>query len=200
MPPRLVLFTRYPEPGRAKTRLIPAIGPEAAAAVHRRLTERTVATMRATGLPMELRITGAPVRLFHDWLGGGMAYIDQGDGDLGDRLTRAAAEPPVILLGADTPDLAASHLRSAADALAQTPAVIGPAEDGGYWLLALARPLPHLFTDMAWSTDAVLATTCRRLHDAGIEPVLLDRLGDCDRPADLARWPDLLTRRPDPAA
>lgn len=191
-PPRLVLFTRYPEPGHAKTRLIPALGPDGAARVHRRLTERSVDAMRASGLPVELRVTGADPANFAAWLGADLAFVPQGDGDLGERLTRASADAPVILLGADTPALSAAHLVAAAAALERSDATIGPAEDGGYWLLGLARPMPFLFVDMPWSTDAVFAMTCERLVTAGVEPVLLATLADCDRPEDLVRWPDLL--------
>lgn len=189
---RLVLFTRFPAPGRAKTRLIPALGADGAAALHRRLTERSLAAMRASRLPFELRITGGEASAFHAWLGADVACVEQGEGDLGARLTRASAETPVILLGADTPDLSAAHLVAAADALARTDAVIGPAEDGGYWLLGLARPMPFLFTDMAWSTDTVCSTTLARLAAVGIAPAILETLSDCDRPEDLARWPDLV--------
>ena len=191
--PRLVLFTRYPVPGRAKTRLIPALGPEGAAALHRRLAERTLATLRATGLPIELRVTGAPPEAFRRWFGtGDEAIVDQGDGDLGARLRRAAAEPPVILLGTDTPDLSASQLLHAAALLRDNRVALGPAADGGYWLLGLPTPTPHLFDDMPWSTDAVCAVTIRRLAEHGITPVLLEELHDLDRPDDLVRWPGLV--------
>ena len=70
MIPRVVLFTRYPEPGRAKTRLIPALGAAGAAALHRTLTERTVTAVSESGLPLEIRSTGAAVEAFTDWLGG----------------------------------------------------------------------------------------------------------------------------------
>ena len=189
--PRLVLFTRYPVPGRAKTRLIPALGPERAADLHRRLTERSVATLRQSGLPIEIRVTGARPADFHAWLGASLAIVDQGDGDLGERLTRAAADPPLILLGADTPDLTTRHLEAAAEALRGNEAVIGVAEDGGYWLLGIARPMPFLFADMPWSTDEVAAITLERLAARGIAPIVLDTLADLDRPEDLARWPDL---------
>ena len=69
--------------------------------------------------------------------------------------------------------------------------VIGPAEDGGYYLLGLGASLPWLFGDMPWGTDAVLAITLRRLAERGIVPVLLDTLADLDRPEDLLRWPEL---------
>ena len=82
-PPRLVLFTRFPEPGRAKTRLIPALGAAGAAALHRSLTESTLATLHATGLAVEVWVTGAPLGAFAGWLGAETLIRPQGDGDLG---------------------------------------------------------------------------------------------------------------------
>ena len=190
MTPRVVLFTRWPEAGRAKTRLIPILGADAAAALHRRLTERALGAMRDSGLPMEVRATGAPLAQFRKWLGDGPALVDQGDGDLGDRLLRAA-EPPVILIGADIPDLSAACLRDAAAALRDAPAVIGPAEDGGYYLLGLRAPMPFLFNAMPWGTGEVFAITAERLAGCGVVPALLPMLADLDRPEDLDRWPGL---------
>lgn len=141
---------------------------------------------------MEIRSTGADIKAFQDWLGVDLTVVDQGDGDLGDRLTRAAMSPPLMLLGADTPDLSYSYLRQAADALQSSEAVIGPAEDGGYWLLGIARPMPFLFTDMPWSTERVAELTIARLRARGIEPAIMDTLSDLDRPDDLVHWPELL--------
>jgi len=188
---RLVLFTRYPEPGRAKTRLIPALGADGAAALHRRLTERTVAAVRASDLQAEVRATGAGIEAFEAWLGTGLPILDQGEGDLGDRLKRAAPPYPVLFIGADAPDLTAAHLSGAAGLLADHSVVIGPAEDGGYWAIGLAAPCDMLFDDMPWGSDRVFDETCRRLARAGINPALLPTLADLDRPGDLARWPEL---------
>ena len=185
---RVALFTRWPEAGRAKTRLIPALGAQGAADLHRRLTERTVAVVRAAGLACEVRSTGADPAAFRAWLGPDLAVVDQGEGDLGQRLARAAASLPVLLLGADIPGLTADHLGAAAAALTAAPVVIGPAEDGGYWLLGLAVPAPQLFENMPWGTDSVFAVTLSRLLQP---PTLLARLADLDRPADLLRFPGL---------
>ncbi|HEX8383413.1 MAG TPA: TIGR04282 family arsenosugar biosynthesis glycosyltransferase [Sphingomonas sp.] len=189
--PRVVIFTRFPEPGRAKTRLIPALGPEGAAAMHRLLTERTLRAVRASGLPHQLRVTGAPIAAFAEWLGT-VEVVDQGEGDLGERLARAGPPYPTLFIGADAPDLGPDLLIRAADALATHAAAIGPAEDGGYWLLGLARPIEAVFRSVAWGTDAVFDQTLARLAEAGARPMLLPRLADCDRPEDIARWPDLL--------
>jgi hypothetical protein len=188
--PRLVLFARYPTPGRAKTRLIPALGPAGAAELHRRLTERTLATLRATGLAVEIRTTGAPTSAFRRWLGA-VDCVPQGSGHLGARMRRAAAEGPAILVGADVPDLAPRHLLAAAEALNQQPVVIGPAADGGYYLIGTRAPLPWLFAPMAWGSATVRATTLDRLARRGVAATLLEPLSDLDTPDDLARWPGL---------
>jgi rSAM/selenodomain-associated transferase 1 len=190
--PRLVLFSRFPTPGQAKTRLIPALGAEGAAALHRRLTERTLVAMYAASLPIELLVTGAPIMDFHAWLGETLVIKDQGECDLGARLARAAEAAPVILLGADAPDLSPAQLLAAAEAVRRGEVVIGPAEDGGYWLLGLPTPAPFLFDAMPWSTKALLAATLDQLVAHGIVPILLDCLADLDRPEDLARWPELM--------
>lgn len=190
MKPTVALFARYPTPGEAKTRLIPALGPEGAARVHRLLVERTLATVRASGLPFALHATGAPLADFAAWLGAEVPLVEQGGGDLGARLTRVGA--PAILLGADVPGLTPRHLNAAAAALEAGEVAIGPALDGGYYLLGFARRLPFLFTAMPWGTASVLEETLARLRQQQIAPHLLEPLADCDRPADLAHWPELL--------
>ena len=191
MSPRVVLFTRYPEPGRAKTRLISALGEDGAAQLHRVLTERTIAAMQATGLALEVRTTGAPVARFVDWLGP-LAIVDQGEGSLGDRLARAATPYPTIFIGADAPDLTPELLHNAVDALARARVTIGPAADGGYWLLGLREAVADIFEGIDWGTERVFAQTMTRLSHNGIAPIVLAELADCDRPEDLARWPGLV--------
>lgn len=187
--PVIALFAKFPRAGAVKTRLIPALGAAGAAALHRRLVERTLATLRASGARFTLCTSGAPVAAFTEWLGNDVRCIDQGEGDLGARLARVPA--PAILLGADVPDLAPQHLQQAAAALEEVPVVIGPAHDGGYYLLGFRQPVPFLFADMPWGTGAVRAETERRLAERGIAWRQLEHLADCDRPEDLARWPDL---------
>lgn len=187
--PTIALFARYPTAGEAKTRLAPLLGDAGAARVHRQLVERTLATMRESGLPLAVHHTGASAADFAEWLGDDVPLVEQGEGDLGARLSQVA--PPAILLGADIPALTADHLRAAARALEEVPVVIGPATDGGYYLLGFTQAVPQLWQDMPWGTDSVLAETKRRLDDLGIAYSLLEELDDCDRPEDLARWPEL---------
>ena len=190
--PVLVMFTRYPQPGRAKTRLIPALGADGAAELHRRLTERTLATLRVTGLPVELWVTGAPVEAFQAWLGHEVPIRSQMAGDLGARMDQASRPGPAIVVGSDAPLLAVSHIDQAAALLRDGKVALGPAEDGGYYLIGLPVPAPQLFHDMPWSTDAVLSETVRRLAADATPYGLLPTLPDLDRPEDLERFPFLL--------
>ncbi len=187
-----VLFAKYPVPGRAKTRLVPALGEQRAADLHRHLAKRTYDTLVASGYKVEVQYDLASESEFRAWLGDEADYAQQPDGDLTDRLLAASREGPHIFFGADTPDLTVEIVRDAAMLLIHShDVVIGPAEDGGYYLIGMKYPLTELLTDMPWSTDRVLPTTLERLRELRIEPFLLQELSDCDRPEDLRRWPDL---------
>lgn len=186
---RLVLFTRYPEPGTAKTRLIPALGAQGAATVHKQLAERTVTTLRQIGQPVEIHYSGGDADAFANWLGSDLTYTQQVDGDLTDRLLAAIDPTPVIFFGSDTPDLSARHVQAAVDALQKNDVVVGPADDGGYYLIGMAKPFPLLLTDMRWSTEHVMPDTLERLQHHAIGYETLETLHDCDRPEDLHRWP-----------
>lgn len=188
--PTIALFAKFPRAGKAKTRLAPLLGEEGAAQLHRKLVERTLATMRESGLPFAVHYTGAPAAEFAAWLGGEVPLVEQGEGDLGARLERV--EAPAILLGADIPELSAQHLREAASALEEVPVVIGPAIDGGYYLLGFTQAIPELWRDMAWGTERVLKETEARLRALNVPYRKLGELGDCDRPEDLAKWPELM--------
>ena len=190
MTPQIAIFARWPEPGKAKTRLIPALGAEGAANLYRTLLELTVREARSSGLRFHLRVIGGEPQAFRDWLGSDCDVRDQGDGDLGEKLTRVPT--PGMMIGSDCPGLTAALLQEAAKALDTHEAVIGPADDGGYWLLGLRAPCPDLFTDMEWSTPQVFPETMRRLAAKGITPHLLPELTDIDTGDDLAAWPELL--------
>ncbi len=190
----ILVFVRAPVAGQVKTRLAAEIGADAALRIYRRLAEHAVQQARAVGPAVSVRIhhtpgdAGAATR---HWLGTGATYLPQADGDLGARMEDAfrrafaAGFERVAIVGSDLPDLAASDLRRALDLLSGEDAVLGPARDGGYWLLGLRRPLPALFSDVPWSTDRVLAVTVDRLRAAAIEPALLDERTDVDKVEDL---------------
>ena len=198
LPQRIILFTRYPRPGQAKTRLIPALGAEGAAMLQRFMTQRAAAVLRRAargrGIGLEVRHTGATEQEMRAWLGEAFAYRPQGGGDLGGRMNRvlggALAEgcPQAVLVGSDLPDLRPEMLTRALDALESRDLVLGPAKDGGYYLVGLSRPAPDLFAGVDWGTDSVLDVTLARAGQAGLSYALLEELGDVDRPGDLPRW------------
>ena len=152
--------------------------------------------MRDLNYPMPpLPLAAVPeekIQKFEKWLGDGLEFEPQVEGGLGERLLAFADRAPVIFFGSDTPDLAETHVKVAIEALKTHDVVIGPALDGGYYLIGMREPLPELLTDMPWSTDQVLPQTLKRLRQLEIEPLLLEALSDCDTPEDLERWPELV--------
>jgi len=190
---RLVLFTRYPEAGKAKTRLIPLLGAKGAADVHRRLTENSVKILLEAGdrgdVQVEIRTTGAQNAAFAHWLGNKINFVEQCEGDLTARLLDAIKPAPVLFFGSDTPELSARIVAQAIGALDENDVVIGPAEDGGYYLIGMREPQRELITGMEWSTEKVYSDTIERLTKLGLSYQALPMLSDCDRPEDVVRWP-----------
>lgn len=193
----LIVFTRYPEPGKTKTRLIPALGPEGAAKLQRQMTQATLAEAKHLQLQrsaqVEVYFTGAPLSAMTAWLGTEFTYRPQPQGDLGQRLEMAfsgaftAGMQRVIAIGIDCPDLKAEILVQAFEHLAQQDLVLGPALDGGYYLIGLRRLIPELFQNIAWSTAAVLQQTTQIAQRLGLAIAYLPPLSDIDRPEDLER-------------
>ncbi len=194
-PERLIIFTRYPRPGQAKTRLIPAIGPLAATEIHRRLVVKAVREARdlAGQISSEVQINycGADERSMRRWLGSGVTYTAQSKGDLGERMVgafdRAFASGcrRVVLCGTDVPAPTVSHQRQAFTALESYDIVLGPTSDGGYWLVGSRRPA-KIFDGVAWSTEHVLRQTLDAVRRRGLTVCLLPPLDDLDRPEDLS--------------
>jgi len=189
----VAVFARAPVPGRVKTRLAQAIGDTAAAALHERLVERALATACSARLgEIELWCAPDPDHAFFERCAGrfGAVLRAQPEGDLGARMAHVFAHlaaRAVILIGSDCPALEPRDLREAAAALRTRDAVFAPAEDGGYVLVALARPMPALFRDVAWGSADVMRTTREHARRAGIDLAELRTLWDVDRPEDLAR-------------
>ncbi|MES2470002.1 MAG: TIGR04283 family arsenosugar biosynthesis glycosyltransferase [Verrucomicrobiota bacterium] len=192
----LIVFTRYPQPGQAKTRLIPALGAEGAAELQRRMTAVTVGrawSFCATIASAKLTIAfeGGDAARMREWLGP-LDFVKQGDGDLGQRLRRAALRAfatgagRVVIIGSDCPSLTEEGLAVAFTATHRHGIVFGPAGDGGYYLVALTHPSQvSLFENIPWSTAAVLSASCDAARAMGHEPALLATLPDVDEPADL---------------
>ena len=188
--PLVIVFARAPSPGRVKTRLIPALGEWRAAKLHARLVSRALRTARAARCgPVELHGSER-----HSFFAGCMATVRRQRGaHLGERMHHAIAaglrrHRGVILIGSDAPSLEARDLRAAARLLrAGYDAVLSPAEDGGYALVALSRPLPVLFSGITWGSAQVWQQSVVRLEAAGCRWRALRRVWDVDRPEDLPR-------------
>lgn len=206
----LVVFTRYPQPGKAKTRLIPALGAAGAAALQRQMTECTLRQVqRAVNLrPLAVEIwfagTDSPDALetdrqhMQEWLGATWVYQPQAAGDLGTRMAHAfqtafgKGNQRVVTIGTDCPGLDANKLLQAFQLLHTHDLVLGPATDGGYYLIGLRRFVPELFTGIAWSTEQVLPQTIAIAERLGLSIGYLEALTDIDRPEDLPLWQSTL--------
>ena len=197
---QLIVMARWPAPGRCKRRLASSLGAAAAARIQARLTGHTLAVGRQLGIElgieMVLAVEGlAPraARRLGDQLGVGRIVL-QGGGGLGARMQRqfqrAAKERArrVVLIGSDLPQLERADLVSAFAALDHQEAVLGPACDGGYWLIGLRRPEPALMEGIAWGSEQVLEQTLAALARRGLEPALLPWRRDLDRGEDLGPW------------
>lgn len=192
---RILIFTRAPEPGRVKTRLLPELGETAAAELHERLTRRTGKMALASQLaPVDLWCspdTRHP--FFRELAQAGVRLQVQAGRDLGERMQQAfAAVLPecdrAVLIGTDCPVMDAGYLQQAFEALEGTDVVVGPAEDGGYVLLGLREMQAALFTGIDWGTDRVLAQTREVLRARGVPWRELETLWDIDLYQDLQRW------------
>ncbi|MDB5810662.1 MAG: hypothetical protein JWN94_2784 [Betaproteobacteria bacterium] len=191
----IAVFARAPEPGAAKTRLIPMLGAGGAATLQKLLIARTLATAIAADVgtvklwcsPSAQHPAMSALMRRH-----GIVGDTQCEGELGDRMLDAAVRTletsaRVLLIGTDCPALTAADLQSATAALDNYDAVLIPAEDGGYVLLGLARPDPRLFSQVPWGSDQVMAITRVRLAELNWRWRELAPLWDVDRPADVER-------------
>jgi uncharacterized protein len=203
----VIVFARAPDPGRAKTRLVPKLGEWGAARLQARLIERALHTALAARCgPVELHCAPRAghaffLRMRREWE---IVLKKQSGRDLGERMHRALAAALrqyryAVLIGSDAPALCAADLRAALRLLrGGCGTVLAPAEDGGYALIACRRAPAALFDGVAWGGDRVLAQTEARLTRLGLRWRNLRTVWDVDRPADLARLaaaPRILTPR-----
>ncbi len=202
MRPTVTVFLKAPLMGRAKTRLARDLGPVEAARIARFLAVRT---LRAIGQDprWRVRVAVAPdpmvtrvPAMFAPWMTG-VDCVPQGAGGLGGRMERAlrAVDPgPSVIIGTDCPDLTGAHIARAFAALGRHDAVFGPAEDGGFWLVGLARPVlaggicgRGLFDGVPMSRPDTLSRSLARLKGRA-STALIDELTDIDTGADWDRW------------
>lgn len=205
----VLIFTRYPRAGKVKTRLMAKLGRSATARLHRNLTERVLQQARQvkqsgqTGI--SVWFTGGTVEEMRDWLGSDLLLNKQVGNSLGARMagafrsTWANGIQAAVLIGSDCPGVDSALIAEAFERLHKHDLVLGPASDGGYYLIGLHRDVGNekadlLFEDIAWGTAAALHQTFARAKQAGLSVATLKELHDIDRPEDLVHlrhYPDL---------
>ena len=198
LPSTLIIFTRYPEPGKTKTRMIPALGAEGAAELQRQMSEHTLKTaqewQKSSGGNIAIYFAGGNVSLMSNWLGKDLTYYPQVTGDLGDRMKYAFNQAfdngatRVVIIGIDCPDINSTLINQAFSSLAKQDLVLGKAEDGGYYLIGLNYLIPKLFQNINWGTSQVLAQTQNIANSLNLNTAYLPILRDVDLPEDLFIW------------
>jgi rSAM/selenodomain-associated transferase 2/rSAM/selenodomain-associated transferase 1 len=200
---RLIVFTRFPESGKTKTRLIPALGGQGAAELQRQMTEHLISTavktIQTSELTLEVRHDGGNAALMRSWLGTQFIYRAQGSGDIGQRMARAFEEAfqteteRAVIVGSDIPGISVDIIRHAFEKLKKRDLVFGPAKDGGYYLIGMQRAasleaIPRLFSDIKWGSRKVISQTLKTAKSLGLRFALLEKLEDIDRLEDLHVW------------
>jgi uncharacterized protein len=195
--PKLIVFAKAPRPGGVKTRLAETLGEPAAHAAYQQLLD-TVLQQMTPLKNVELRFTPDDAESeVRPWLRKGWEMTGQGNGDLGARLDRAFQSAfangaaRVVIIGSDCPEVTPADIEAAWAALFSQDVVLGPAVDGGYWLIGLRGAQPGLFAGIPWSTGAVLQETIKRSLAAALTVRLLRELPDVDTEAD---WRQFLAR------
>ena len=188
---RIIIFTRYPEPGKTKTRLISALGEQGAAQLQKKLTEYTIKEVSKLEADIQVYFSGGNEALMQDWLGNTYQYYPQSNGDLGKRLIAALEESftpeieKIVIIGIDCPELNADLINEAFEKLSSNDLVLGKAEDGGYYLIGLHHFRPELFQGIDWGTSVVLQQTIAIAETMGLAIRYLPMLNDIDLPEDL---------------
>jgi rSAM/selenodomain-associated transferase 1 len=194
---RIIVFVKYPLENAVKTRLARDIGAVRAAGLSRAMATDAVEAAVETGREVVVAFTpDANADSFADWLGRDVRFEPQGTGDIGARMLRsfesafASGVSSAVLIGSDIPDLSADIINRAFALLAVHDAVLGPAADGGYYLIGFSGRgfLPVVFAGMQWSTALVAGRTLDILRDSGKNCALLPKLRDIDTLGDLRSW------------
>jgi rSAM/selenodomain-associated transferase 1 len=195
---RLIIFLKAPRAGSVKTRLGQDIGMEQARAAYCELVDRLLENLSNLS-EVELRVSPDDAeKEIAQWLKPNWRVTKQSEGDLTQRLNRAFEEAfqsgakHVVIIGSDCPDVTEQDIHCAWESLASSEnhfdVVLGPATDGGYWLVGLNKPNPVLFEEIPWSSEKVLEKTLALASSAGLKVKLLRTLSDVDTKADWERF------------
>ncbi|WP_439483149.1 TIGR04282 family arsenosugar biosynthesis glycosyltransferase [Cyclobacterium plantarum] len=192
----IIVFQKFPEAGKVKTRLAKSIGEEKAAKLYAFLLRHTHQQLEEMGASIFVFHQGPVVA--HEYPEQGYFFFPQKGNDLGEKMALAFQKvfemgfDQVLVIGTDCYELKSKHLHQAFSALGKNDVVLGPARDGGYYLLGMKKFRSHLFQGISWSTSTVLHATLKKAVDAGLSTSLLDTLNDVDRYEDLGELKDML--------
>ena len=196
---KLIIFVKAPRPGTVKTRLAQSIGSKAACAAYCEMVQKMIQELSPLK-DVQLRFCPDDAREeFRQWQAPDWELQPQGEGDLGERLQAAFEQAfaggalRVLVIGSDCPAITIEDIRAAWAALETFDLVLGPARDGGYWLIGLTRLHRQLFEGIAWSTETVLRETLARARSAGLTVKLLRELNDVDTLADWEQFKAVLS-------
>jgi uncharacterized protein len=190
----LIIFVKAPRPGHVKTRIAEVIGAQPAADAYLALVGILIGNLRT--LPnVEVRYTPDDAYLeIPQWLQPTWKTAPQGPGDLGERLVNAFRDgfmkgnERIAIIGSDAPDVSREDIEAAWSALGDHEVALGPAEDGGYWLIGLKSEQPALFEGISWSSSSVFDETMDRASAAGFKVQVLRKLSDIDTIEDWRRF------------
>jgi rSAM/selenodomain-associated transferase 1 len=194
----IIVFTRFPVEGKVKTRLAKNVGNKFAVSFFRACAEHTFKEL------LKVKEMGSDLFLFCSveneieqlmkWAGNNFKYYSQQGSNLGIKMYNAfntvfkKGYKKAIIIGTDAPDISTNIMQSAISALDNYSVVIGPANDGGYYLLGFKSKLIDLFSGIEWSTDSVFDNTIEKLNNSEINYFMLDELTDIDTVEDLQYW------------
>jgi len=190
----VICFLKYPEPGRVKTRLAADLGEAGASELYEALAERVITEIYPLHADYHVRLCFDPARPlshYQAWIGDSWDFQPQSQGNLGERMHAAVLAAlkdgfeQVMLLGSDCVGMDETFIEGAFDGLSSHDFVVGPSEDGGYYLLVLDRDRPWLFEDMPWSADNLLAETLDRAEVRELKALQLEKKIDIDTLDDL---------------
>lgn len=197
----VILFTRFPKPGKVKTRLIKALGSQGAADFHASMTRKIVnhitPALHSLNINLTIFFTGGTALQMQQWLGQNLQLYPQQGNNLGQRMEHALTQTGkrgarrILLIGSDCPGTNTSIINAGFSRLHHHDLVLGPAHDGGYYLVGCrmngttAAAIHGIFQNIPWGTATVLKKTVRRAEHYGLSHALLPILHDIDRPEDL---------------
>ncbi len=193
----LIIFSKYPEYGKVKTRLAATIGNEKAIKFYTVCAQYLFDNAKKLKKSVEIFLFYSPVKDLQkvkEWVSEDFTFIPQTGNDLGKRMQNAFTEifnrgmKKVVIVGTDIPDVTYEVLTDAFGALDKNDIVIGPSYDGGYYLLGMRKPFPGLFENIEWSTGSVFDSTIKKIKKLNLSFFTLPKLHDVDTEMELLNW------------